>query len=92
MDYNTYRHPYPGAFKHDRSGKKEYVSYIKYKINFPVNKTGLIQYELKKENILIIEKKFNNEDVEFIIGVPENSIEKLERIITPHSNVVLAPL
>jgi len=63
-----------------KSGKKEYKSYIKYKICFKVNKVDQIQYEFKKENILIKEKKFNNKDVEFIIDVPEDAIDRLKQI------------
>lgn len=63
-----------------KSGKKEYIIYSDYLINFPVNKTDLIQYEMKKENILIKEKNFSDNIVEFIIRVPEKSIERLGRI------------
>lgn len=63
-----------------KSGKKEYKSYIKYKFCFKINKTDQVQYEIKKENILIKEKKFINKDVEFIIDVPEDIIDRLNQI------------
>jgi uncharacterized YigZ family protein len=63
-----------------KSGKKEYVKYLNYMINFPVNKTDLIQYELKKEKIIIKEKKFLANIVEFLIQVPDTAIDKLGRI------------
>lgn len=63
-----------------KSGKKEYITYLDYMIKFPVNKTDLIQYEIKKENILIKDKKFLDNIVEFIIQIPEKSINRIGKI------------
>lgn len=75
---NVYKKGVQEALK--KSGKKEFESYVEYKICFKVNKTDQVQYVINKEKILIKDKKFNNKDVEFIIDVPESSIDRLENI------------
>jgi putative IMPACT (imprinted ancient) family translation regulator len=76
---NVYKKGVKEALK--QSGKRDFISYIECKINFPINKTDIIQYELKKENIIIKEKKFINTNAEFIVDAPENAVEKLEEKI-----------
>lgn len=63
------------------SGKENYKIFKEHEINFNISQTHRIDYILKKENIKVIDKIFNGENVRYMILVEKDNLQRVIEMI-----------